>query len=643
MADRSLLFKSDASKEVNVVQTLEPRLNQAEALGGKTVTETPVRILARDKNGNLVASPILTDILNTEFENVIRRDGDGKSDDGLWVTFATTSNDENGGVDPEKSLLVSLNDLILTIKVPNDVSTVTTEPIEELNPDYDENDPNSQETLPIEALCKYYGKPIKLDAIEEQSVLWDLVAERTVRLHKNNGASVSGKWSLDLERIEKETPDVLHLHVSKDDETLAIDLDPSKVQTIPVIFTPDDGQDVFKLLLFIKSFDLRDTQKQFKISNSTAEPAEAQFLRPWVIVSTVDDSTLTGAAGEGGKLKIEGLTNCVKAVDAEDGSAVEVTVTVIPDSVGFNTTGTLDSVKIPSVPSEKADSQLKNLVDDGLFTVKATVSADGYETQEIELSVCINGDDERPTHLTLVLDHEAFELTRTLVNGEATESTDELSCTSRFGEHDAVVDDGLTVTGVSGKDGETTKEVTTTVVNELGASSKTIYVTANDNGSVSGHILVKCECEGYVTETIKLPVKITDKRIPDGVAKWSIVWTTEPSVTIPETHEGLKGQEVKGAVISSQGLDGALVATTGTITSNKVSNQWGNEEEVDAVVVGVVDSKNVLSINTVDVVDIPENAFDNIGCWLNISILTKSGLVINKKVQATVTDSRSAE
>lgn len=642
MADKTLLFKTDASKEVNTVQTLEPRLILAESLGASTVKEADVRTLARDKDGNLVVNPVLTDILNSEFINVIRKGLDGRLEGDSWVTFASTSNDENGGVDPEHSLLVSLKDLEVSVLIPEDVSSVTTEPTSEVNPDYDPEDPESPETFPIETLCKYYGKKIHLDSPTEQAVLWSLVADRTVRLHKNNGVSVSGKWELDLERIERETPDVLHLHVSPDDELLAIDLDPSKVQTIPVTFTPDDGQDVFKLILFIKPFDLRVEQKQLKISNSTATPDEAKFLRPWVIVSSVSDSVLTGAKGEGGLLKVAGLTNCVKAVDSESGNVVNVTVSVIPTHAGFNTTGVLDSVKLPSVPAVyDSSTQLNNLVEDGLFTVKATVSADGYESQEIDLAVCINAEDQRDYHLTIVLSHEALSLARTLVNGDVEASSDQVSCTSRLGEADEVVDATLVVSGVSGLDGETAKVVTTTIVDKLGADNNLIYVAEKENGSVSGYILVKCECEGYVTETVKLPVSLVDKRLPDGDVKWNIVWGTKPAITIPVTHEGKKGDALE-AVVSSLGLADALVATTGTITSSKISDQWGNEEEVDEIVVGVVDGKKPVSPKTVDVVDIPENAYNEIGCWVNVSIVTKSGLLVVKKVQATVTDNRAA-
>lgn len=646
MADKTTLFTTDAGKEINTFQSLEPRLEQAVALGGSTVTESEhSRVLARDKDGNLVANPILTDILNTEFKNVVRRDSDGNSENSLWVTFATTSNAENGGVEPERSLFVSLNDLIVNVNVPATVTSVTTEPTteEQPNPDYDPEDPDSPETITvdIDVPFKYYGKQIKLDAPEEQTTLWKLVSERTIRLHKNNGQSVSGTWKLDLERINRRTPDVLHLHVTEDTEQLAIDLDPSRTQTIPVVFTPDDGQDEFKLLLFIEPFDQRPEQKQFKLSNSTTEPAEAQFLRPWVIVGApVDNTVLTGAKGEGGLLKVDGLTNCVKAVDTKDGSEVTVTVTVEPTHAGFNTTGTLDAVKLPSVPAQfDSTSQLKNLIDNGLFTVKANVTADGYEAQEIELSVCVNAADARPNHLTLVVNHEALSLERELVNGTAIAG--QVACTSRHGESDKVVDSTLTVSGITGKDGTDTKTVTTTIVNKLGAEEKVINVEANDNGTVKGHIFVKCESDGYVTETIKLPVALKDSRLPDGNALWTITWTTKPSVTIPATQEGAKGDPLE-AVVSSLGLTDALVATVGEIEDDKITNQWGNEETVDTIVVGVVTTKQDLSSKTSDTVKLPQDAFEEeVGCWLNVTILTKSGLLIVKKVQATVTDSRS--
>ena len=238
MAEKTLLFKTDAGKELNVAQVLEPRVKQAEALGAKTVEELPVRILARDKDGNLVADPILTDKLNTDFVTVLRHDMDGKEGNGMFVTFATTSNEENGGIDPEKSLLVSMSDLIVNVNVPATITADVT-----------------SETLTGDPLCKYYGKPILLDAEDPMEAQWKLISERTVRLHKNNGQSVGGKWELDLEAIDRRTPDVLHLSASAESEYLSIALDPAKLQTIPVIFTPDDGQDQFKLVLFINPFD----------------------------------------------------------------------------------------------------------------------------------------------------------------------------------------------------------------------------------------------------------------------------------------------------------------------------------------------------------------------------------------------------
>lgn len=665
MADRTLLFTTDAGNEINAVQTLEPRIAQADALGASTLVETDVRTLAKDKDGNLVANPVLTDMLNTEFVNVIRRGMDGKAMNDSWVTFATTSNDENGGVDPEKSLLVSLNDLMLSIMVPEDVGSVTTEPIESGDP-----------------LCKYYGKPIRLDQVEtdeqneddndddqnddeeddeenqnEQEKLWSLIYDRTVRLHKNNGQSVSGKWSLDMERINKQTPDVLFLHVDEEHHQLAIDLDPSKQQAIPVIFTPDDGQDQFKLLLFIKPYDLREELKQMKLSNSTAEPAEAQFLRPWVIVSTVNATTLTGAKGEGGLLKVAGLTNCVKAVDALTGGAAlqDVTVSVIPTHAGFNNTGTLDAVKLPSVPAEYSSvSQLENLVENGEYTVKAVVSKAGYESQTVDLAVCINAEDQRNTRLTIVLGSEALSLSRTLVNGEA--NTGEVSCTSRHNESDAVVDSNLAIpaNSISGLDGETTKAVTATVVNELGATQTVIYVKQGESGEPSAYILVKCECSGYVTEIIKLPVAVVDKRLPDGVTKWSVTWAeNNPMVIIPNSVAGYKGDALENVVVSSLGKADALVASC---NATKLTDQWGNEVNVSNVVVGVVPPLN--KETTFDVIDIPEGASDTtdnkgnddpgddeviqgVGCWLNVSILTAEGQIVVKKVTSSVTDNRA--
>lgn len=659
MADKTLLFNTDAGKEVNTLQTLVPRLDQSEALGGKTVTETPVRVLARDKDGNLVASPILTDILNTEFVNVVRRDWDGKDEDGLWVTFATTSNDENGGVDPERSLLVSLKDLIITLGVPSDVSEVTSEPITR------EADNPGDDPIPVDVPCRWYGKPITLDKIDALNDIdipkdnWDLIANRSIRLHKNNGQSVSGKWSLDLDRIAKRTPDVLFLEVG-DEESLVIHLDPSVKQTIPVIFTPDDGQDEFKLLLFVRVFDEREAQKQLKISNSTTTPAEAQFLNPWVILEDVDDEHLTGANGEGGALKCEGLTNCVKALDAETGEAIadeDVTVTVVPKVAAFSTDGTLDAVKIPSVPKEHAESQLENLVENGLFTVEATVSSFGYETKTVNLAVCIDGEDERDPHLSIIVDNEALNLERVLQNPSSEPDVAGVAyCTSRHNESDEVEDNTLAISsGISGKDGDADKTVTPTIVDKNGAAAKVIYVVSGESGEPSGYVLVKCECSGYVTETIKVPVKLTDERNPDGKARWTVTWTTEPSVTLLATEKSKKNEKAE-VIVSSQGLEGV---STAIAKANKLTDQWGNEETAVATVVGLVDEQHPLSKSTVDLVDIPANAGDvtddagtpdddaddtttpGAGCWINISVLTESGLVINKKVKASVTDNRA--
>lgn len=619
MAEKTLLFKTDAGKELNVAQVLEPRVKQAEALGAKTVEELPVRILARDKDGNLVADPILTDMLNTDFVTVLRHDMDGKEGNGMFVTFATTSNAENGGIDPEKSLLVSLNDLIVNVNVPATITASVT-----------------SETLTGDPLCKYYGKPILLDAEDPMEAQWKLISERTVRLHKNNGQSVGGKWELDLEAIDRRTPDVLHLSASAESEYLSIALDPSKIQTIPVIFTPEDGQDQFKLVLFINPFDQRPMQKQMKISNSTAEPAEAQFLRPWVIAGTVDDTTLTGAKGEGGALKIAGLTNCVKAVDAEAGTNVVVTVTVTPEVAAFNTTGTLDAVKIPSVPKAfDSETQLKNLVEEGLFTVEAVVSATGYESQTIRLSVCINAADGRDDRMVLVIP-EDLDLSAILANN--TSEAGEVNTTTRHNEDDeltvAALGTAVADAGIAGKDGETDVEVTASLVDENGASANKLFVVSGDNGEPSGYVLVKCEATGYVTETIKLPVAITDKRLADEPVRWIITWTSEPTVTIAATEEGANGDAID-LVVSSLGKEGAAVATVGEIATLK--DQWGNEETVVDSVVGVVDARHPLTPDTVDEVSIEASATT---CWMNLSILTESGLLINKRVVADVTDSR---
>lgn len=646
MADKNLMFRTDAGKEVNAVQVLEPRLKQAEALGGKTVTqlaagesELPIRLLARDVNGNVVANPILTDMLNTEFINVIRRDWDGKEGDGMFVTFATTSNAENGGIDPEHSLLVSMNDLIVNVNVPAEITASVT-----------------SEDLTGDPLCKYFGKPILLDASDEQESLWKLISERTVRLHKNNGQSVGGKWELDLEAIDRRTPNVLHLEASAESEYLSIALNPAVVQTIPVIFTPDDGQDQFKLVLFIKPFDQRPAQKQMKIMNSTSEPAEAVFLRPWVILSTVDDSTLTGAIGEGGAMKCEGLTNCVKAVDAEDGSNVTVTVTVTPKVAAFNENGDLDAVKIPSVPKEHADSQLKNLVEDGEFVVDAVITATGYETKEVQLAVCIDGEDERDPRMSLVLPAD-LDLSAIIANEELDGA---IVTTTRHNEDDVVKADALAtaVAGIKRKDGDSEVALDgISLVNENGAADdggdpaeelNPLFVVHGDL-EPTGHILVKCEADGFVTETIKLPVKITDKRLPDEPARWTLTWSTDAKVEIPADAEGHKGDAIELEVKE---------LAAGEISS--IKDQWGNEEEVEQLVVGVVDARHPLTPETADMVAIPENAADSVddggtpdddtddtttegsGCWVNISILTKSGMIINKRIVAEVDDKRAA-
>jgi hypothetical protein len=646
MADKNLMFRTDAGKEVNAVQVLDPRLKQAEALGGKTVTqladgesELPIRLLARDANGNVVANPILTDMLNTEFINVIRRDWDGKEGDGMFVTFATTSNAENGGIDPEHSLLVSMNDLILNVNVPAEITASVT-----------------SEDLTGDPLCKYFGKPILLDASDEQEALWKLVSDRTVRLHKNNGQSVGGKWELDIEAINRRTPNVLHLEASAESEFLSIALDPAVVQTVPVIFTPDDGQDQFKLVLFIKPFDQRPAQKQMKIMNSTSTPAEAVFLRPWVILSTVDDSTLTGAKGEGGTMKCEGLTNCVKAVDAEDGSDVTVTVTVTPKVAAFNINGELDAVKIPSVPREHATSQLKNLVEDGEFVVDAVVTATGYETKDVQLAVCINGEDARDGHMMIVLPSEM--VLSAIVANEAIDGA--LVTTTRHNEDDVLKADALleAVEAIKRKDGDSEVVLdSVTLVNENGASEAGDPAEAMNplfvvHGEVepTGHVLVKCEADGFVTEIIKLPVKITDKRLPDEPARWGLTWSTAAKVEIPATEKGKKGEAIDLEVKELAAGEISLV-----------KDQWGNEEEVEQMVVGIVDARHPLTPDTADMVAIPENAGDSVddggtpeddtddtttegaGCWVNISILTKSGMIINKRILAKVDDKRAAE
>ncbi len=649
MADRTLLFKTDAGKELNAAQVLEPRVKQAEALGAKTVDQLPLdRVLARDKDGNLVACPILTDMLNTDFVTVLRHDMDGKEGDGMFVTFATTSNAENGGIDPEKSLLVSMSDLIVAVEVPAEITADVT-----------------SETLTGDPLCKYFGKPIRLDGSDVQEAQWKLISERTVRLHKNNGQSVGGKWELDLETIATRNPEVLHLEASAESEYLSIALDPSKLQTIPVIFTPEDGQDQFKLLLFIEPFDQRPAQKQMKISNSTAEPAEAMFLRPWIIVGTdLTKANMTGAKGEGGCLKVAGLTDCVKAVDAEDGSTVSVTVTVVPDAVGFNTTGELDAVKLPSVPAEKADSQLQNLVENGLFTVKAIVSAEGYETQEIELGVCINCEDQRGKHFAIE-GVDALELAAVVANAPA--EAGELVATTRHNEDDKLKADDLASVvsaGITGKDGDDDVALTITLVDELGAADdggdptpvalNPLFVVSGEL-EPTGHVLVKCTptSDDYVECTIKVPVAITDKRLSDGAEKWTLDWDA-PSLEIVLAEEGKKlsavvVKAVAGVPEDSSDPNSAVVAPEGCcpVTLDEletITNQWGETETVKAVVVGVVDSKHPLSPETCDVVSVPEGAdtaSDGNGCLINVSILTVSGRVIVKKVHADVVDNRA--
>lgn len=641
MANKTLMFKTDAGKELNVAQVLEPRIKQAEALGAETVTqmaagagELPVRLLARDKDGNVVANPILTEMLNTEFINVIRRDWDGKEgNNGLFVTFSSTTNDEFGDIDNDNSLLVSLNDLIVNVNVPSVINSDVT-----------------SEDLTGDPACKYYGKPIRLDASGEQEELWKLVYDRTVRLHKNNGDSIGGKWELDMEAIRRRTPNVLHLEASSESEYLSIDLNPSVVQTIPVIFTPDDSQEQFKLVLFIKPFDQRPAQKHMKILNSTTEPAEAVFIRPWVIVNPCDDTTLTGAKGEGGAMKCAGLTNCVKAVDSEDGSDVTVTVTVVPRVAAFNTEGTLDAVMIPSVPQDFEDSQLKNLVENGLFVVDAVVSATGYESVELKLSVCINAEDERKDRMIIVIP-EGLDLSAVITNAPASEG--ELVTTTRHNE-DVVLDDPSLATAVSGikrKDGNSDVALDSiALVNTYGASEggdpaaaiNPLYVVHGEL-EPTAYILVKCEADDFVPATIKLPVKVTDKRLPDDVSLWTITWATPntsddpeapvvqaPAVEIPESESGYKGDPVK--LVVKELTEASVIES--------LKDQWGHEETVEHFVVGVVDAKHPMSPDTADVVNIGKDAEE---CWVNISILTTTGLLINKRVVVFVEDNRAEQ
>ena len=617
MANRTLLFTTNASEELDAAQTLQPRINQADALGAKTLTEQPVRILAKDKNGNLVVNPVLTDLLNTEFVNILRRDMDGNGTNDMFVTFSSTSNAENGGVVPEKSLLVSMNDLIVTINVPqtSGLGNVTTE------------------SLDGDVEAKYYGKPINLDQPDEQGALWNLVANRTVRLHKNNNESVSGKWSIDVEKIEKRTPDVLHLTVDPSNNALAIRLDPSVVQTIPVIFTPDDGQEQFKLLLFIKPFDQRTAQKTFKISNSTATPDTAKFLRPWVITSTVNATTLTGAKGEGGDLKVAGLTNCVKATDSETGENVVVTVSVIPTVAAFS--ANLDAVSIPSVPKEfNNTTQLANLVEDGLFTVKATISATGYETQVVDLAVCINAADARLTRISVVVP-DSLSLAVTLANSA---SGDALVCTTRHNEDDNVTASALasliSSSIVHGKNVDVQVDLTSaTLVNSK------VEIISGENGSPSGLARVNCVATGFLPQEITLPVAVTDNRLPDGIAEWTIEWDVDqdhdnkvlsPKVTIADTVPGANGDAV------TLTLSGSDSETTGVI--KELKNQWGDIKNCSVVVVGIVTADKIFSPDTCEVVDIPKNAES---CWIDVSILTVDGLIINKRVIAEVVDERS--
>ena len=620
MADKNLMFKTDAGLEVTASQTLEPRINQLVALGGDGLTETSDRVLAKNKNGELVSNPVFSDLLNEEFCAVIRRDGDGKELNGSFVTFATTNNEENGEVDPSKSLLVSLNELVVWVDVPAVVDAEVT-----------------TVSLVGDPACKYWGKPILLDSPSGEptpiTVLqWNLIYNRTVCLHKNNGESVSGKWSLDLEKIASRTPDVLHLTADVETTSLIINLDPSKQQTIPVIFTPDNTEDNYKLILFIKSYDQRPALKKFKVSNSIAEPASMQFLTPWVYLTSVTDETMTGGHGEGGDIKTTALsTNCVKTTDAETGEAVaSPVVTVIPTVAAFSSS--LDSVHVPSVPQVYDDeNELKNLVEGGLFTVKATVSKTGYETQTVDLRVCINAEDSRDPRMSIVIP-DSLSLTATLVNPEA--GAGETSCTTKHNQSDVVTAISALLTAVSSSEISGLNGATPVALTSKSVVDSKLHIEQGV-AEPTGWVLVECEAEGFAPQTVKVPVTLTDKRLPDDIERWTIPFSSAPTVTIAETVPGANGDAVT-LTCSSQGLAGAAVATTGTVSSMK--NQWGEAQTVKESVVGVVSSSQALTSETVDVVDIEAGASN---CWLNLSVLTATGLIVNKKVQATVTDNRS--
>lgn len=617
MADKTLMFKSDAGLEVSVAQTLEPRINSLVALGGESLQETSNRLLAKNEEGNLVSNPVYSDLLNEEFCSVVRRDGDGKEIDGTFVTFATTNNEENGVVDPAKSLLVSLKDLIVWVNIPSvinaDVTTVS---------------------LVGDPQCKYWGKPILLDSPSGEPAItelqWNLIYNRTVCLHKNNGESVSGKWSLDLDKIEKKTPDVLHLTADVETTSLAINLDPSKTQTIPVIFTPDNTEDQYKLILFINSYDKRPALKQFKISNSNNDPASMQFLTPWVYLTSVNDETITGGVGEGGDIKTSALaTNCVKTTDAETGEVVaSPVVTVIPTVAAFSSD--LDSIHVPSVPPYDQNNELKNLVEGGAFTVKASVSKVGYETQIVDLKVCINAADNRDPRFAVVIP-ENLTLTATLVNPEA--NAGETACLTKHNQSDVVtVDSSLTTaissSNISGLNGDTPVVLTSKTI----VDSK-LHIEQGV-AEPSGWVLIKCEANNFVPQTVKLPVTLTDKRLADSDVVWNITFSSVPTVTIGNNVPGANGDAVT-LTCSSQGLAGAAVATTGVVSS--IKNQWGETQTLKEIVVGVVDAQQPLTSETVDVVNIEQSANK---CWINITVLTLSGIVINKRVQANVIDSR---
>lgn len=620
MADKTLMFKSDAGLEVSVAQTLEPRINQLVALGGDALQETSDRLLVKDENGNLCSNPVFSDLLNEEFCSIVRRDGDGKELDGTFVTFATTNNEENGVVDPAKSLLVSIKDLIVWVNVPAvidaDVTTVSLS-----------GDPE----------CKYWGKQILLDSPSGEptpiTVLqWNLIANRSVCLHKNNGESVSGKWTLDLAKIATRTPDVLHLTADEENTSLIINLDPQKTQTIPVIFTPDNTEDHYKLILFIKSYDQRPALKQFKISNSNNDPASMQFLTPWVYLTSVTDETMTGGHGEGGDILTSALnTNCVKTTDAETGEVVaSPVVTVIPTVAAFS--ANLDSVHVPSVPeSFDENNEIKNLVEGGLFTVKATVSKTGYQTQTVDLKVCINAADNRDPRMGIVIP-EGLKLTATLVNPEA--AAGETACTTKHNQSDVVTAISALLTAVSSSDISGLNGDTPVVLTSKTVVDSKLHIEQGV-AEPTGWVLVDCEADGFAKQRVKLPVELTDKRLPDAADFWTITFSTAPSVTIAETEPGANGDAIT-LVCSSQGLANAAVATTGTITS--IKNQWGNTQTESTSVVGIVDAQHLVTAETVDVVNIEQSA---VKCWINLSVLTTSGIIVTKKVQANVTDSRS--